>query len=635
MPTPAEAEAPPARTKNHRTPRQHGSDATGTVDQAHEASAHVLRDWLQRFGASPDPSPLLVSIPDIGPTCELLLADSLLADLDPQERFDMVAWIRDQQREDGAWTNLAGEVDLSLTVFGWWARRQAGDDPHQESMAAARRRVLELGGAQRGNFAVRLWLAMSGTIPWSSLPAVPTALWTPRFSQRPTKSSPSPWAREMLTAYQLLTLAPTRLHVPDADPLLLRDVRGVPITPRIRRSGIPEDLLAIATRSHTFLRQFSSTTADTRAKRACLHRMHDTQQAHGGWFSVRPTLLSLLALRVHGASSKDSRILAGLRYLRRARGWVQYEGQRHWAQGISGPERSVEIEIRAALGQNQTPDLRHLPLSGEPLPALGSYWPLEPGADRHADLDTTCAAIGALGAGVHGETRGAESRDYLRQALAAVMDHQRKNGSFGRFEASEITWADTRFPWGDSAQVATSRSRGTDEREIVRTAQAIRALATPTANGCSVSDSIKRGITWLEQQFTIGSSQWSTATLCHLARCVASLSKRDHPFRTRVERALRRRQHESGGAGSILETAQMLLALLDLDGPCVQAQRAAFSLSLSILRGELISLSHTRLTVHVGLRPGFGLSPRLRDPSAESRACCLALAAYRSAHRPS
>ena len=89
----------------------------------------------------------------------------------------MLVWIRAQQDESGAWLDLDGKPDLSVTALAWWARAQAGDDTNQEDMVMALRAVHELGGAQRASFTVRLWLALAGLVPWAWLPSIPSESW--------------------------------------------------------------------------------------------------------------------------------------------------------------------------------------------------------------------------------------------------------------------------------------------------------------------------------------------------------------------------------------------------------------------------------------------------------------------------
>ena len=73
-------------------------------------------------------------------------------------------------------------------------------------MVKAQRVVHSLGGAQRANFGVRLWLALAGAVPWDFLPAIPGELF---LLPRSTWVSPSrfaPWARGIKTPRTIQTV---------------------------------------------------------------------------------------------------------------------------------------------------------------------------------------------------------------------------------------------------------------------------------------------------------------------------------------------------------------------------------------------------------------------------------------------
>ncbi|HWB81126.1 MAG TPA: hypothetical protein VG755_39455, partial [Nannocystaceae bacterium] len=105
----------------------------GAIDPAIERLSGLLEPWRTRAreATQGEGSPLsrwLIAVPDVGPTCEVLLADRLLADLGASEREQMLAFVRANQDESGAWLDLHGRPDLSLTALAYWALAQAGDD---------------------------------------------------------------------------------------------------------------------------------------------------------------------------------------------------------------------------------------------------------------------------------------------------------------------------------------------------------------------------------------------------------------------------------------------------------------------------------------------------------------------------
>src|SRR5688572_24934830 len=82
--------------------------ATGAVPRADASSIGADRTWLSQ-------------VPDVGPACEVVIADRLFHDLSLAERDGLLAWIRGNQDESGAWLDTQGRPDLSLTTLGWWA----------------------------------------------------------------------------------------------------------------------------------------------------------------------------------------------------------------------------------------------------------------------------------------------------------------------------------------------------------------------------------------------------------------------------------------------------------------------------------------------------------------------------------
>jgi len=191
----------------------------------------------------------LLQVPDVGVACEVVLADRLFHDLDPDERNALYRWIRAMQAPSGAWLGRYGQPDLSLTTMGWWALVECGDDPASDHLVRARRVVHELGGAQRANFSVRIWLAMSGAIPWAWLPSMPAELWLLPSSAPISPARIAPWARGLMTPFLLLAHGAARVHLPDPESLLLRHSSGELIAPRVTCAGFSGDLLQVFDRS--------------------------------------------------------------------------------------------------------------------------------------------------------------------------------------------------------------------------------------------------------------------------------------------------------------------------------------------------------------------------------------------------
>lgn len=591
-------------------------------------------DWLARAidGARPGVAPAgrtLVAIPDVGPTCEVLLADQLLHDLGDDEREGLLAWVRGQQDPSGAWLDLQGRPDLSLTAMAYWARAQAGDDRTSESMVKAVRVVHALGGAQRANFTTRLWLAMAGQIEWSWLPAIPAELFLVPESVAISPSRFSPWARGVLTPYLVLARSNARLHLTDASELFVRHRGQAVVAPRLTRATLAGDLLQAFDRAVKLSRKLPRGPLPKIAVRRAAQWIDAAQQEHGGWFSVRPTLLSLVALRVLGARSDDPRIRRGLDYLRRARGRVQISrgiaaGREALAQGLGGTPLAVAAELIATrpggeatawLVRHQLQDVGPWQARAD---AAAGGWPLEAGARTHLDLAASCAALSALARLPADDPSAAPAWAAIRRATAVLLAMQEPDGSFARFERGETDVFMRRFPWTDADLLAYGDRA--DATHVRLTAAALFELAR--TGFAADDDRVARGLAFLERELD-SHPGIDFVTLCTVARCAAALVPEEHALRRQVEKRIRNRQREDGSFGDLRDTAVGLHALLDLGHLCVQARRAARYLVAATAAGpdrfvQAPARSHG----------GFGLSPETLDPSAAVREALSSLQIY-------
>ena len=619
-----------AATTSSATPRHWRAEAAtgGPLDAAIERSQGWCRTWWARLDG---PKPWLVAIPDVGPSCEILLADALFHDLRTDEREGLLAWVRSQQQDDGSWHDATGTPDLSLTCLGWWARVQAGDDPEDPQLVKALRIVHELGGARRANLTVRLWLALAGTVEWDWVPAVPSELYLlPEFAPL-SPARLSPWARQMVTALHLLASGPARVHVRDGAPLLLRNRNDDPIPPRLTAPGLAGDLLQAFDTSIKLARKLPRGVVHKRSLARAQRWIEDSQQAHGGWFSARPTLYSLLALRAIGVTTDDVRLRRGLDYLRRARGLVEVDGREVLAQGLTGRPLATFARLGLAASfddEAAASSLRERLLSAEiaqPGPwqrradAATGGWPEEFEAESHLDVQATCAVLHTLR-----RARTPAGRASLRRAAEVVLAMQEADGSFARFERGESDVPLSHLPWRDADQL--NLGTADDPSRVVLTATAIRELAA--IGWRREDDRIARALAWLRQAHAERGHAWSVSTLAEVVRATTAQCVPDDPLRVAVERQLRTKQWEDGSFGDDLDTSRALLALVECGECCVQAHRAARHLVSRVgllareVAGEAPSSPDREL-------PGYGLSPRLADPTAGAREIHLALRAFR------
>lgn len=128
----------------------------------------------------------------------------------------MLVHLRRLQREDGTWGQFPGSPsDLSATVKAYFTLKLFGDpkgdhidSPH---MAAARRRIHEMGGAEGINTFSTFFLACLGQVDWDACPAIPPEIaLLPRWSPfHLTKVAA--WTRTMILPLSLCSaLRPVR-----------------------------------------------------------------------------------------------------------------------------------------------------------------------------------------------------------------------------------------------------------------------------------------------------------------------------------------------------------------------------------------------------------------------------------------
>lgn len=602
------------------------------VEDPLDAAIARTHNWCQLWwGRLQGQSPWLATVPDVGPACEVLLADALFHDLSAEERAGLLDWVRSQQRADGSWHGAQGR-DLSLTCLGYWVCICAGDDPNSLALRKALRVVHELGGAQRAELNVRLWLAMAGTIEWSWIPSVPAQLFLlPEFMGL-SIARLSPWARQVVTALHLLASGPARIHLPEVPELLLRGHEGALIKPRLTSPGLAGDLLQAFDHSLELTRRLSIDRLHRRSLARARSWLESSQQAHGGWFSTRPTLYSLLALRVVGVRSDDLRVRRGLDVLRRARARVELDdGGLALAQGCNLPALAVRARLGRVVATEQgSPSAQvHDPLLAAEIARQGPWqrradaatggWPEVEDGDSHLDLRASCEVLWALRG-----TRTTATRASMRRAAEVILAMQEPDGSFARFERGEARVPLARLPWRDADRLNLGTRE--DEARVERTAAALCELAV--LGWRREDDRVERALAWLARVFEAQGHAWSLYALAALVQACVVQCSADDPLRRASEQVLRRRQLEDGSFGDELNTARGLAALVATGEACVQAQRAARHLvgRVGLLAGSSLG-PIPRLPA--GTRAGYGLSPTLRDPSAAASEIYLALRAYR------
>jgi squalene-hopene/tetraprenyl-beta-curcumene cyclase len=250
-------------------------------------------------------------------------------------------------------------------------------------------------------------------------------------------------------------------------------------------------------------------------------------------------------------------------------------------------------------------------------------WPLEADADSHLDLRTTCSVTEAL-RGTGKSISTASSRASLRRAAEVMLAMQEPDGSFAWFERGEADVPLSHLPWRDADQLNLGKLA--DDSRVTLSAMVLRELAA--LGWRREDDRVAKAIAWLERALAEHGSDWTVATLTEVVRAAAAQCSAEHPLRRGAEALLRSRQAEDGSFGDEVATARAVMALLECGGkPCVQTVRAARQL---VVRVEQLDRGEDSVPIVANVeQPGFGLSPRLRDPSAGVRDIHAALLAFR------
>lgn len=538
------------------------------------AAASYARRAREALGGALDDDPLdrrLLAIPDVAPSCHVLLLDPVVGALSDAERDGLLSFVRAQQDvESGAWLGPDGEPSLSNTTLGWWVRVHYGDDPDAPELVRAARVVRRLGGAQRADVVTRIWLAAAGAVPWSFLPSIPAELWLAPEGSPISPTRISPWARDVLTAYFLLSRVPARVHLTPPHQLLLRRDDGDLVPPRLTRPGLAGDLLQAFDRTVKLARKIPRGPVLRRAVDVARSWLSRSRSAHGGWFGTVPTVLGILALRCDGARSNDPRILAALDYLRRCRGRIGTDGP--LAQALAAPRLADLIPLVRAAGEDA--DVARLlaweisrsgPWQVRADAGVGGFsYDVE--GDLHVDTAATALAVPLLQDRATEEPLAARAMAAIRRSTAVVVAMQEADGSFARFERGETRPPLQQLPWQDADHLA--HGRPFDDEHLWTTALALRCLArTGYRYG---DDRVGRSLAALERRPV---ETRGLRTVAALVEALAPLAP-EHPVTRALEHRLRTSQREDGGFGDVSSTAWAITALLATGSPCVQVHRA-------------------------------------------------------------
>ncbi len=410
-------------------------------------------------------------------TAEYLFLTHFLGVASTDRWAKIAAYIRDQQREDGAWgIYYDAPGDLSTTIEAYFALKLAGASPDEPAMRQARAFILSKGGVPRARVFTKIWLALLGQYDWRGLPVMPPELiflpsWCP-FNIYDFAC----WARETIVPMLiLLTEQPVRPVPPEAalDDLYCRPADrldgSLPKKPMPlfswRRFFLGADaiLRRLEGRRWKPLRQA--------ARRACERWIIAHQEADGSWGGIQPPwVYSLLALHALGHSVSDPIMAKGLR------GFEDFaiEDERTFrTQSCMSPVWDTCLAATALLDSGLPPDHPALTRAGrwmlnEQIFSGGDWqikqrgrqraarpggWAFEFQNDLYPDTDDTAEVLLALRRISFPPEIRHQQTIALERGTEWLLGMQSRNGGFASFDIDNTRRAITQIPFCDFGEV--------------------------------------------------------------------------------------------------------------------------------------------------------------------------------------
>ncbi|HEX7009476.1 MAG TPA: squalene--hopene cyclase [Phycisphaeraceae bacterium] len=138
---------------------------------------------------------------------EYILLKWILGQEDDPRLPKIAAYLRGQQREDGAWVQYPGasKPDISATVKAYFVLKLMGDSPDAPHMRKARELILSLGGAEKSNSFSKFYYAALGQMSYAAQPTIPPEIvFLPRWFYFHLDKV-SAWTRTMILPLSIVT----------------------------------------------------------------------------------------------------------------------------------------------------------------------------------------------------------------------------------------------------------------------------------------------------------------------------------------------------------------------------------------------------------------------------------------------
>jgi squalene-hopene/tetraprenyl-beta-curcumene cyclase len=407
-------------------------------------------------------------------TAEYLLLTHFLGAWDPERARRIANYLRQQQRDDGAWAiYYGGPADLNTTIEAYFALKLAGHSPEEPYMRRAREFVLSRGGIGRSRVFTRVWLALFGQYDWRALPVMPPeVMFLPSWFPFNIYAFAC-WARETIVPLLVvMTLKPDCPLPPGAgvDELYcdLADRRRAAFRsdPPLAGPFTWRNFFLAADRALRLLERSPWKPTRRAALRRAERWIVAHQEADGSWGGIQPPwVYSLIALHCLGYGLDHPVMSRGLRGFE---GFAVEEGDAFHIQSCVSPVWDTALAAIALLDSGLRPDHPALQQAARWLlkeqVLTGGDWQVkvrgvEPGGwafefenDLYPDTDDTAEAVMALRRIRPPSAEGGEEAEVqkaIERGVRWLLAMQSKNGGWGAFDVDNTRRFVTRIPFAD------------------------------------------------------------------------------------------------------------------------------------------------------------------------------------------
>ena len=496
---------------------------------------------------------------------EDILLREFLGIREPEGTAKSAAWIRQNQRSDGTWSNFyGGPGDLSTSIEAYVALRLAGDDPQAAHMQGAVRFIRENGGIEAARVFTHIWIALFGLWPWERVPAIP-----PELNLLPSWFPFNPydfacWARQTIVA---LTVVWAQKPVHPV-PFTIDELKTGRTPPRRLSPASVETYLLLLDGMLRAAEKLPWKPLRQRSLVKALEWIADRQEADGSWGGIQPPwVYSLIALVLSGRSLDDPAVAKGLQGL--AGFTIETEHSR-WLEACQSPVWDTALAMLALSdcglpGDHPSMLAAARWLVKEEVCVVGDWavkrdlapggWAFEFANDNYPDIDDTAFVVMALrrvdrhafeaGGGAPAGGRP-DLVGAIERGIRWVVGMETNGGGWAAFDADNTRQLCARLPFCDFGAVIDPPSADV-------TAHVLEMLAEEQGDR---TPAFERGVRWLlREQEPDGAwfGRWGVNYVYGVGAVLPALIKAglpaEHPSVRAAVRWLKSHQNPDGGWG--------------------------------------------------------------------------------------